>query len=55
MKIQKTIIARLNGFGNSKAHGRTMPTGGCMTANSTPTPTPTPTPTKPKPKPQMYF
>lgn len=26
MKIQKTIIARLNGFGNSKAHGRTMPT-----------------------------
>ena len=55
MKIKKTIISRLTGLGNSKSHGRTIPTDGCMTANSTPTPVPTPTPTTSKPKPKMYF
>lgn len=49
MKIKKTIIARFTGL-NGRSHGRTMPTGGNLTAD------PPPPPPKPKTKPpKMYF
>lgn len=54
IKLKKSTVARLTGFRNVR-NDTTIPTTGCMTANSTPTPVPTPTPTPTKPKPKLYF
>lgn len=45
MKIKKTIIARLTGL-NGRGYGKTIPTGGNLTAD------PPPPPPKPKTKPK---